>query len=43
MGVTHLQHRTRIMAAVAELVVGGATQVYIRAAGMGWKIQKDEE
>jgi hypothetical protein len=43
MGVTHLQHRIRIMAAVAELAVGGATQVYIRAAGMGWKILKEEE
>ena len=43
MGVTQLQHRTRIMAAVSELVVGGATQVYIRADGMGWKIQKERD
>ena len=38
MGVTCVRHRTRIMAAVAELVLGGATQVYIRAAQAGWRI-----
>ena len=42
MGVTELQDRTRILAAVAELVVGGATQVYIRAAGCGWRVQEEE-
>ena len=43
MGVTHMRHRTRIMAAVAELVLGGATQVYIRAAQAGWRILREEE
>ena len=42
MGVTELQDRTRILAAVDELVVGGATQVYIRAAGCGWRVQEEE-
>jgi len=42
MGVTELQDRTRILAAVAELLVGGATQVYIRAAGCGWRVQEEE-
>ena len=31
------------MAAVAELVLGGATQVYIRAAQAGWRILREEE
>ena len=43
MGVTHSHHRARIMAAVAELVGGGATQVYIMAATMGWRILREEE
>ena len=43
MGVTHMRHRTRIMAAVAELVLGGATQVYIMAAQAGWRILREEE
>ena len=38
-----MQHRARIMAAVAELVQGGATQVYIRAAQAGWRILREEE
>ena len=38
-----MRHRTRIMAAVAELVLGGATQVYIRAAQAGWRILREEE
>ena len=38
-----MRHRTRIMAAVAELVLGGATQVYIRAAQVGWRILREEE
>ena len=43
MGVTHSHHRARIMAAVGELVGGGATQVYIMAATMGWRILREEE
>ena len=31
------------MAAVAELVLGGATQVYIRAAQAGWRVLNEEE
>ena len=31
------------MAAVAELVLGGDTQVYIRAAQAGWRILREEE
>ena len=38
-----MRHRTRIMAAVAELLLGGATQVYIRAAQVGGRILKEEE
>ena len=43
MGVTTRQHRARIMAAVTQLVGGGATQVYIRAAAAGWRILREEE
>ena len=43
MGVSLTHHRARLMMAVAELVGGGATQVYIRAASLGWKILKEEE
>ena len=38
-----MRHRTRIMAAVAELLLGGATQVYIRAAHEGWRLLRVEE
>ena len=43
MGVTTRQHRARIMAAVTQLVGGGATQVYITAAAAGWRILREEE
>jgi len=43
MGVTYSHHRARLMAAVAELVGGGATQVYIMAATMDWRILREEE
>ena len=43
MGVTNPQHRNKLLAAVAELLVGGGTQVYILAAEMNWRILKEEE
>ena len=43
MGLTDSQHRARMMAGVSELVGGGATQVYIMAATMGWRILREEE
>merc|ERR1712130_66107 len=43
MGVTRSDHRARILQAVADLVLGGATQVYIRAASLHWKILDEKE
>jgi len=43
MGVTNPHHRSKFLAAVAELLEGGGTQVYILAAQMNWRILKQEE
>ena len=43
MGITILHHRTRLMTAVSELLIYGATEVYIRAARMGWRILGEKD
>ena len=42
MGVFRPDHRARLLVAVADLLTG-ATQVYIRAASLNWRILKEEE
>lgn len=43
MGVTRSDHRARILQAVTDLVMGGATQVYIRAASLNWQILEEKD
>ena len=42
MGVFRPEHRARLLLAVSELSTG-ATQVYIRAASLHWKILREED
>ena len=42
MGVFRPEHRARLLVAVADLLTG-ATQVYIRAAALDWRILREEE
>ena len=42
MGVFRPDHRARLLLAVADLLTG-ATQVYIRAASLNWRILKEED
>ena len=42
MGVFRPDHRARLLVAVADLLTG-ATQVYIRAAALDWRILREED
>ena len=42
MGVFRPDHRARLLLAVADLLTG-ATQVYIRAASLNWRILREED